>query len=62
MTQETQERFVGIGEIARRRRIERSTARRAIIKLYEAGKLPGAFRTPGGHYRIPERYIDMPLS
>jgi len=27
--------------------------RRAVLAALEAGRFPGAFRTPGGHWRIP---------
>jgi hypothetical protein len=57
MADADRDRFVGIGEVARHKHIERSTARRAIARLVEEDRIPGAFRTPGGHYRVPESYL-----
>ena len=30
---------------------------RTVKRWAEAGKLPGAFRTPGGHWRIPSKAV-----
>lgn len=49
----TGKRFISAAEAARRLDVDKSTVARWCV----AGKVPGAYRTVGGHWRIPAAWV-----
>lgn len=49
--------YLRIGEVAAIFRVDSKTAGRWCAQ----GKLPGAIRTPGGHWRVPRAAVDKLL-